>query len=160
MPSLRYATAQDAPLITSHRHRMFADNAFDSEPVLSAADIQFEPWVRQRLEDGRYVGLLLEDAGGNVIAGAGVFFADFPPHWMDPQPLRAYVLNVYTEPEDRGQGHARLLMAAVMDVCRTRSVPTVVLHASPQGQHLYKDLGFTSTNEMIFRLNAPPAPAT
>jgi hypothetical protein len=27
---------------------------------------------------------------------------EFPPHWMDPEPLRAYLLNFYTIPEARG----------------------------------------------------------
>lgn len=158
MPAIRYATVQDAALITGHRHRMFADNSFTSEAALSAADARFEPWVRQRLQDGRYVGLLLEDADGVVIAGAGIFFADFPPHWMDPQPVRAYVLNVYTTPGDRGQGYAMRLMRAVLEECRTRGVPTVVLHASPQGRPLYETLGFAATDEMMLRLESPPLP--
>ena len=101
--TLRYATPQDAELIKTHRHRMFADNAFTSEASLTEADAEFEPWVRERLQDGRYTGMFLED-DGTVVAGAGIFFADFPPHWMHPRPVRAYVLNVYTAPEERGKG--------------------------------------------------------
>ena len=153
MATTRYATSHDAALITSHRHRMFADNAFTTEAALLAADAEFEPWVRTRLGDDRYVGLLLEDAG-KVVAGAGIFFADFPPHWMDPQPCRAYVLNVFTEPQERGKGYAERLMEEVIDECRRRGVPTVVLHASPQGRPLYEQMAFTPTGEMMLRLNA------
>ena len=155
MPTLRYATPQNATLITGHRHRMFSDNHFTSEAALAQADAQFEPWVRERLEDGRYIGLLLED-GDRIVAGAGIFFADFPPHWMDSQPLRAYVLNVYTVPEDRGKGYAKQLMLAVIEECRRRGILTVVLHASPLGQPVYERLGFTPTDEMMLRLDALP----
>jgi GNAT superfamily N-acetyltransferase len=158
MPKLRYATPEDAGLITRHRHSMFGDNAFTTEDALAAADVEFEPWVRVRLADGRYVGLLLEAddnvvASAEVVAGAGIFFADFPPHWMDPQPCRAYVLNVYTAPGHRGHGHARRLMELVLAECRKRAVPTVVLHASPLGRPIYAGLGFTGTDEMMLRLD-------
>jgi len=99
------------------------------------------------------LGLLLEEEQ-MVVAGAGIFFADFPPHWMDPQPLRAYVLNVYTAPSHRGKGYAKLLMEQVIAECTKRSVPTVILHASPQGRPVYERLGFQPTDEMMLRLNA------
>lgn len=152
MPTVRYATTRDAALITEHRHKMFGDNHFTSEEDLARADVEFEPWVRERLADGRYTGLLLEE-NGRVVAGAGIFFADFPPHWMHSQPFRAYVLNVYTAAEDRGKGYAKRLMQAVMEECRQRDVPTVVLHASPLGRPVYEKLGFTSTDEMMLRLD-------
>ncbi len=152
MPTLHYARPDDAALITQHRHRMFGDNAYTSEAALALSDAEFEPWVRARLEDGRYLGLLLEEVG-QVIAGAGIFFADFPPHWMDPQPLRAYVLNVYTVPEHRGRGYAKQLMNSVLGECRQRNVPTIVLHASPLGRPIYEGLGFVATDEMMLRLN-------
>jgi ribosomal protein S18 acetylase RimI-like enzyme len=151
MPTLRYATPADAGIITFHRHRMFADNGFAGGSALDATDAGFEPWVRERLADGRYVGLLLVD-DETVVAGAGIFFADFPPHWMDPQPLRAYVLNVYTAPAARGRGYARQLTLEALAECRRRGVPTVVLHASPQGRPMYERLGFQATNEMMLRL--------
>ena len=137
-------------MITGHRHRMFHDNAFAGEEALTRMDAGFEPWVRQRLVDGRYVGLLMEE-GSRVIAAAGIFFADFPPHWMHPQPLRAYVLNVYTVPEYRGKGHAQQLMRLVIKECERRAVSTIVLHASPLGRPVYEKLGFAPTDEMMLR---------
>ena len=132
---------------------MFADNSFTTEAALTAADAEFEPWVRKRLQDGRYLGLLLEDVD-RVVAGAGIFFADFPPHWMDPQPCRAYILNVFTEPHERGRGYAKRLMEEVIDECRRRNILTIVLHASPQGRPVYERLAFKPTDEMMLRLNA------
>lgn len=129
----RYATSNDAAAITEYCHRMFGDNHLTSEAALSKMDAEFEPWLRVRLEDGRYIGLFLEDKG-RVVAAAGIFFADFPPHWMDPQPVRAYVLNVYTAPEERGKGYAKRLMLAVIDECSKRSVPTIVLYGYPLGR--------------------------
>jgi GNAT superfamily N-acetyltransferase len=124
MPVIRHAVPEDAALITAHRREMYRDNNVRDKNVLDAIDLEFEPWVTARLLDGRYVGLLLEE-DGRAIAGTGIFFADFPPHWMDPPPVRAYLLNVYTEPQARGNGYAKRLIEATLDECRKRGVPTV-----------------------------------
>jgi ribosomal protein S18 acetylase RimI-like enzyme len=110
--------------------------------------VNFIPWVRAKLIDGSYVGWLTEQ-DGCVVAGAGMMLMDFPPHWMDPQPVRAYLLNVYVEPEFRRRGLAsHLLEMAVKDAHR-RGIRVVSLHASKFGRPLYALNGFAPTNEMI-----------
>jgi len=149
--SIRLATSADSAIITEHRHKMFRDNGFATEETLARMDEAFEPWVRKRLGDSRYLGLLVEDNHA-VVAGAGVFFSDFPPHWRQAEATRAYILNVYSEPEVRGQGLARRLMERILEECRTRGISTVVLHASPQGRPLYESMGFWQSDEMMLGL--------
>ncbi len=150
---LRLATPADSALISAHRHNMFLDNDLAKVDVLARMDEAFEPWVHERLSDSRYVGFLLEE-DNVVVAGAGLLFCDFPPHWRHAEPARAYVLNVYTEPAFRGQGLAKRLMGAVLDECRQRGVTIVTLHASPQGRPMYEGLGFSQTDEMLLTLSA------
>ncbi len=152
MPQLRHATVNDAALITEHRHRMFTDNQFAPEEALDAMDVNFAPWVRERLADERYVGLLLEDAG-EVVASAGIHFADFPPHYLHAEPGRAYLLNFYTLPSARGHGYAKRLLSACVDECRVRGVHVVTLHASKFGKPIYEKFGFAQTNEMMLKLS-------
>ncbi len=151
MPTLRLATPIDARRITEHRHRMFSDNQFADEEQLSAMDTRFEPWVRERLQDGRYVGLLLEEEG-RVLAGAGIHFSDFPPHYLHVEAGRAYLLNFYTEPDARGRGLANQLLQACVEECRRRGKQVITLHASPFGRPIYERAGFQPTNEMMLRL--------
>jgi GNAT superfamily N-acetyltransferase len=151
MPTLRHATVNDAALIAAHRHNMFADNHFAREARFAEMDTAFEPWVRERIADGRYVGLLLEE-DGQVLAGAGIYFMDFPPHWMDTQPTRAYLLNFYTAPEARGRGFAKELLKLAVEECRTRGIGVVTLHASPFGRPIYEKFGFKQSTEMMLRI--------
>ncbi len=151
MSQLRRATVDDAALITQHRHRMFTDNHFAPEAALDAMDVNFLPWVRERLADGRYTGLLLEEDGA-VLASAGIFFGDFPPHYLHAEPGRAYLLNFWTAPEARGRGYAKQLVNACIDECRARGSKVVVLHASKFGRPIYENFGFTQTNEMMLTL--------
>jgi len=150
--NIRLATPADSAIITKHRHRMFRENGFATEDTLARMDEDFEPWVHERLGDSRYCGLLVEDKNV-VVAGAGVFFCDFPPHWRHAEATRAYILNVYTEPEVRGQGLAKRLMEHILEECRKRGVTTAVLHASPQGRPLYESMGFWHSDEMMIGLN-------
>ena len=156
MLNLRRATPADAALITEHRHRMFADNQLATEQRYTEMDLNFLPWVTERLADGRYIGLLLEDTSSHqVIAGAGIYYLDWPPHYLDPAPSRAYLLNFYTEPEDRGEGHAKTLLAAAVAECRAKNPNIVItLHASRFGRRIYEAFGFKHHNEYALRPDA------
>jgi GNAT superfamily N-acetyltransferase len=156
MPNFRFATVEDAALISAQRHQMFAENQLATEAHYTAMDEAFEPWVRERLADGRYVGLFLEEDAKPeplVIAAAGIYFMDFPPHWMDISPVRAYLLNFYTAPEARGRGLATELLGRCVEECNRRHVGVVTLHASKFGRPVYERFGFKQHNEMVLRLN-------
>jgi len=159
MPTLRRATPDDAPLITHQRHLMFADNNLATEARYTAMDLAFEPWVRTRLADGRYVGLFLEDEDHTILAACGIFYMDFPPHYLDLAPTRAYLLNFYTAPQARGRGYAKQLLQLAVDECHARNVAVITLHASKFGRPIYEQFGFTQNNELILKPK-PPQPLT
>lgn len=73
---------------------------------------------------------------------------EWPPHLLDPSAERAYILNVYTEPEYRGRGLATQLMQSALEFCEARHLTVITLHASPFGRPIYERMGFTQTNEM------------
>ena len=130
---------------------MFADNGFATAERLGEMEDVFAGWVRARIADGRYVGLLLEE-GGSCVAAAGIFFAEFPPHYLDLEPVRPYLLNFYTAPEWRGKGLAKVLVKACVEHCRERGCKVVTLHASKFGRPVYEGFGFQQSNELMLRL--------
>ena len=111
----------------------------------------FVPWVRERLADGRYLGWMVWD-GDVVVAGAGMFLMDFPPHWRDAQPVRAYLLNFYVYPAARKSGLAASLLKGAIAEAKSRGIRVAVLHASDAGKPLYKQNGFGPTNEMMLMM--------
>ena len=64
------------------------------------------------------------------------------PGPSNPTGLTGYILSVATDPRFRRQGHARAVVTATLDWLRDRGVPRVDLHASEEGESLYRDLGF------------------
>jgi GNAT superfamily N-acetyltransferase len=151
MMTTRMATAVDAELIARHRVRMFVDSGQADGDAMTQMAANFVAWVRPRLEDGRYLGWLVVE-GDAVVAGAGMWLIDFPPHWMDAEPVRAYLLNFYVEPAFRGQGIAEQMLKLVVDEAKQRGIGVVSLHASKLGRPIYERNGFSETNEMMLRI--------
>ena len=148
----RLATVADAELIARQRRSMFVDSGQAEEAKLQTMMDNFIEWVRPRLSDGSYVGWLVEE-DERAAAGAGIWLIDFPPHWMDAEPMRAYLLNFYVDPVFRGQGLAYELLKTAVNDARRRGIKVVSLHASKFGKPLYERNGFEPTNEMILRLD-------
>jgi GNAT superfamily N-acetyltransferase len=146
----RLATVADAELIGEQRRRMFQDSVDTNEAQLTAMISKFVPWVRAKLEDESYVGWLTSK-DGRVVAGAGMWLMEFPPHWMHEEAVRAYLLNFYVDPEFRGHGLAYSLLKTVVSETRRRGIKVVSLHASKFGKPLYERNGFELSNEMILR---------
>jgi GNAT superfamily N-acetyltransferase len=127
---------------------MFAEAGLADEAAMVPMIERFVPWVRAKLDDGSYVGWLTED-DGELVAGAGMWVMEFPPHFMDEDPRRAYLLNFYVAPAMRGRGLARELLARATAEAKARGIKVVSLHASKFGRPLYERSGFVQSNEML-----------
>jgi GNAT superfamily N-acetyltransferase len=160
---IRRATPADEEVIAWHRARMFQDMGMVPDDLFESFRAKSAERVRPSLASGEYIGWLVphpEDAD-KIIAGAGVMLREIPPI---PLPRasgetvvydtgQALIVNVFTEPEWRRRGIARLLLERIIAWCREQRIESVVLHASEEGRALYQQLGFIQTNEM--RLRAP-----
>ena len=143
----RRAATEDAEAIGQQRMRMFADAGLASEDEMGPMVANFVPWVRAKLADGSYVGWLTEE-DGRLVAGAGLWVMEWPPHFLDAEPRRAYLLNFYVAPEVRRRGLARELLGLAVAEARARGIKVVTLHASKFGKPLYEQTGFEMSNEM------------
>jgi len=146
----RPVAEQDLKLICEHRERMFAESGRTRESLrpMTAA---FEQWLLPHLADGSYFGWMLEEADV-VIAGLGMMIIDWPPHPSHPADhRRAYILNVFVEPEHRRKGLARRLMVLAEARARELGVGYAILHSTRQGRLLYESLGWGATSEMAIR---------
>ena len=147
--TLRSATSADAALIAQQREAMFVDMG----RTYREAEAHFARWVQPRLEQGVYLGWLVEHAG-ETVAGAGLILQDWPPGALDPRPLRGYLDNIYTHPDHRGRGLARVLVQGAVAEAQARDIRFVSLYASEAGRPLYEQLGFKTGHEMHLVLGA------
>ena len=82
------------------------------------------------------------DAPGVLAASSVGVIQRRLPGPANPNGLTGYILSVATDARFRRQGHARAVVTATLDWLRVRGVPRVDLHASDEGESLYRDLGF------------------
>jgi GNAT superfamily N-acetyltransferase len=145
---LRQVQPADLEEVLRHRCGMFRDMGYADESILNAVAQSSRDFIRRGLLERWYRGWFAV-AGNSVIAGAGLIVTDWVAHPTSAYDARrAYVLNVYTDPEFRRQGLAMQLMQVIIGVCRDEGFRTIWLHASEHGRPIYSSLGFEPTNEM------------
>ena len=149
MLETRTATVADAALIADHRRAMFAAMGRAEESLLDQVRRASESWTARMIREGKYLGWITID-DRRPIASAGMLILDWPPHPFDPAgEVRAYLLNVFVEPDYRGRGLARGLLQQCIAEARRRNIGVISLHASAEGRPLYESLGFRGSNEML-----------
>jgi GNAT superfamily N-acetyltransferase len=164
---IRQATPDDVDVIGWHRARMFQDMGLVPDELFESFRTKALDRLSKTLASGEYFGWLVGEpkAPEKIIAGAGVTIRVVPPfpHRDEAGEItiaegrQGIIVNVFTEPEWRRRGIAKLLMKKIIAWSREQSLDELVLHASDDGRGLYEQLGFVLTNEMRFRGSRQPA---
>jgi GNAT superfamily N-acetyltransferase len=150
--NIRQANVEDLAHLVHHRRAMFEEMGYGDPAVLAQVEKSSREYFSQALRIGGYKAWLAEDANARIVAGGGIVIADWPGYPGETLANRAWILNMYTEPEARRHGLAKKLLDVMLDWCRTNGFRTVSLHASPAGRPLYESVGFQPTNEMRINL--------
>ncbi|HEY6952002.1 MAG TPA: GNAT family N-acetyltransferase, partial [Bacteroidota bacterium] len=138
--------------VMEHRRKMFLDMGRRDDEALAAAMATSRPFFAERLTNGQYRAWLVETTPGSIVAGAGIIIFDYHSSPLDPNPLRPFIVNVYTDRPFRRMGIARKLVEIMIEWCREQGFGSILLHASEEGKPLYDSLGFKPTNEMRLML--------
>ena len=141
----RLATVQDIPVLCRIRKQQLIDEGGTPIPGM---DEELLRYFTDKLADGSLVEWVLED-GGQIIATAAIAFMDFPPSYTNRTGLRGYITNMYTAPAYRGKGIASSMLGRLKQEAEKRSVHSIMLHASVLGKPVYKQFGFTETNQWM-----------
>jgi GNAT superfamily N-acetyltransferase len=146
--NIREAGPEDLKHLVHHRRAMFEEMGFRDAAVLSQVEDSSREYFSEALRTGTYKAWVAEDANGSVVGGGGIVIAGWPGYPGENLAKRAWILNMYTEPEARRCGVANKLLKVILDWCRAAGFRSVSLHASPAGRPLYEAAGFQPTNEM------------
>jgi GNAT superfamily N-acetyltransferase len=83
-----------------------------------------------------------ENAGALAACGGVAVIQRLPgPNTRDGR--WGYVQWISTEPRHQRRGFARAIMTAILAWCEARGIQNVELHATAQGEPLYRSMGFT-----------------
>lgn len=151
MIEVRRATVSDAAELTRLRGVMLA-GAEGIDPAPGPWQENVASMLRDGLtDDGEpMVGFVVDQPGRpGRLASCVIGMIDRrlgSPH--NPGGVAGYVLNVATDPAHRRRGYSRACMEALLDWYRERGIPVVTLHASTDGEPLYRKLGFV---DMVYK---------
>jgi GNAT superfamily N-acetyltransferase len=155
--TVRRATLDDLDILVRQRVRMFEDMGVLEQPGVDREGFTsaYREWLVDVMPAGTYVAWVVDHAEGaassGVVSGGGATLIPWPPGPRYQGRSLAFVYNVYTEPEHRGRGLARMVMDAIHTFCRENAVGSVALNASPFGRPLYESMGYqVSVNPMMF----------
>jgi GNAT superfamily N-acetyltransferase len=149
--SVDMATGSDAPQLARLREEMyFAVHLVETAPKWVQ---ETSSYMAQGLADGSIIAAVARNSSGAVVSAAAATFRRSVPSPRFPRGDGAYVHSVSTLPAFRHRGISRALMERLLEELRSRGLEMVELHASWQGEGLYRALGFVDrTNGKELRL--------
>jgi GNAT superfamily N-acetyltransferase len=147
------AQPSDAAALAALRREMFlAMRLVDTGgPWVSEA----ERYFAEGLADGSIVAVIARTDAGVAAGGAAASLRRDPPNLWNPTGRTAYVHSVATAPGFRRRGVSRAIMLALIGELARRDVSRVELHATGEGEALYRELGFTERSGLEMRLDIP-----
>ena len=148
---IRPATAQDITTILQLRRHMYQDMGQTDPAALDRMMSLTHDYLTKAIPAKTFRAWLGE-VQNEIVTGGAVVISPWPAHTYDLDCRRATILNVYTCPQHRRQGHARKILETMIAWCKSEGFARVDLHASDDGRPLYESLGFEPGNEMRLKL--------
>jgi ribosomal protein S18 acetylase RimI-like enzyme len=107
------------------------------------------------LADGSMRVVVTDAPAGLAACGMGVIDRRLPAPWH-PDGLIGHIFGIVTDPAHRRRGHARAVMKDLLAWFDRHGITRVDLNASPDGQQLYRSLGFTDHPDPALTRRRPP----
>jgi GNAT superfamily N-acetyltransferase len=149
---VKRASARDFDILKEHRSAQQEELRHRTKLEHRNGDRVYGKLVVDMSRKRRFVGFLAYIDGD--LAGSGcVWLRESTPNAVLKQ-LRTYpyLLSMYTLPAYRRKGVATAIVMMAMKWSKNHGHPTLLLHASDMGRHVYSKLGFTDTHEMRIKL--------
>jgi GNAT superfamily N-acetyltransferase len=143
---VRPATTADIPELVRLRE-VFFQEMYDKTPEVNWKR-SFESLLRQRLGTDLFATFVIDGDSGLVACGTGLIHQALPGPW-NLAGTKGEIVNMVTEPAHQRRGHARAIMVALLDWFHANHIVKVVLSASPAGETIYRDLGFTDPDHPV-----------
>lgn len=148
--STRWATPDDAQALTALREEMyFAVSLREWDQAWLAAAARY---FGEELSAGHLLARVAITAEGEVVGAAAAALRRAPPTPRIPNGRLAYVHTVSTRPAFRRRGVSRRLVEELLFGLRERGEERAELHATAEGEPLYRDLGFAEGQSPNLRL--------
>ncbi len=144
------ATLDDLDALVKMRIKVLRTaNGLSNSVDMSQVEAESWGYYQHSLRDDAHIAYLVYDQ--TVIVGAGgVSFYQVMPTYCNPSGKKAYLMNLYTDPDYRRRGIAWQTLDLLVNEARERGVDFITLETTKMGRPLYEKYGFISMqDEMI-----------
>jgi len=153
MEDITYQVAgiEDTETLVEYR-LVFARELAGEKPPELIADLrkQMTGYFKKATASGDCVSVIARS--GDAIAGIGtVHFRELPGNFKNPSGKWGYVMNMYTVPEFRRRGICGAILEKLVVEGRKKGITAFELHATTDGEPVYKKGGFEIHNEPTYR---------
>lgn len=151
--SYRKADIQDIDILVDFRVRFL--NELDNHPDDEEADnlrTTLREYFSQKIPSGEFIAWFAEE-DGKILGTSGIVMWQIPGRYGGLELGKAgYILNMFTVPEARGQGICTCLITRLIDEARAIGLKYLHLHASSDGNSIYRKMGFSEPEMPELRL--------
>ena len=141
------ATLADLELLTETRICVLraANKLADGVDMSEVMERSYE-YYKKALGDDTHVAYLVFD-GERFVGAGGVSFYQVMPTFHNPSGRKAYIMNMYTDPDYRRQGIAYKMLDLLVDEAKERGIRAISLEATVAGRPLYEKYGFVKMQD-------------
>lgn len=125
------------------RKKQLVDEGYEPNQDI---DRELHDFFHNKMSDGSLIEWIVEDHG-EIIATGAIIFYEFPPSYTNKSGKKAYITNMYTKENYRGQGIATKLLTKLVEEARIAGVSKIWLGASILGKPVYQKFGFQETKD-------------
>ena len=141
------ADITDIELLTTTRIEVLrAANNLSNEIDMTEVENQSYEYYKRALTDGSHTAYLVFD-GAIFVESGGVSYFQVMPTYHNPSGYKAYIMNMYTNPEYRRNGIAIKTLGLLVEDAKKRGVHAISLEATDMGKPLYVKFGFVKMND-------------
>lgn len=143
------ARIEDIDILVKTRIEVLrAANKLAGDTDMREVQKQTYDYYKKTLCDGTHIAYLIFDENRFVGAG-GVSFFQVMPTYHNPSGKKAYIMNMYTNPEYRRKGIAYQTLDMLIRDTKSKGITAISLEATDMGCPLYEKYGFRKMkNEM------------
>ena len=153
---IRLATPDDAEALVRLRAAMFVAMGQDVGPEDAPWRRAAAAWFAEHLAAGGDALAVVADVRcAGPVASALAVLVPKAPDPADPSGRSAHVSQVSTLPEHRRRGHARACLRLLLGTLDAEGIARTDLHATADGEALYRGLGFTDRPYPSLRRSSP-----
>lgn len=141
------AGIEDIDILTETRIEVLkAANNLPGDTDMSEVKKQSYDYYKKALGDNTHIAYLIFD-GSRFVGTGGVSFFQVMPTYHNPSGKKAYIMNMYTNPEYRRRGTAYKTLDMLIKDIKSRGITAISLEATAMGRPLYEKYGFIKMND-------------